>query len=56
MISARRRYAREQPLEERLLASRRRDSMIFYPENHRIDNASGGVFQFENSITQPVLV
>ena len=39
MISARRRYASEQPLEERLLASRRRDFMIFLSENHKIANA-----------------
>ncbi len=38
MISARRRYASEQPLEERLLASRRRDFVIFYFKNHEIDN------------------
>ena len=44
MISARRRYASEQPPEGRLLASRRRVFMIFYPENHENDNAKGGVF------------
>ena len=39
MISARRRYVREQPLEERLLASRRRDPDIFCSENIRNNNA-----------------
>ena len=39
MISTRRRYASEQPLEARLLVSRRRDFMIIQSENHKIDNA-----------------
>ena len=39
MISARRRYASEQPLEERLFASRRRAFVISFLINHESNSA-----------------
>ena len=45
MISARRRYASEQPPVGRLLASRRRISVIFLFENYRNGTAAAAAYR-----------